>query len=180
MNEVLYHYTTGSLFRRMLHKGAIEPDRSEANNLKEVPSITFSSHPTWEATRFRVGKLPDGQLVMMSKKLLQKFDGGVYRIVVPASIAILDWKGMKNSLGMSQACIKGIYDFAIMVGARTRHWYATTERVSEDCWITVEKLNDADEWVELTAEEIPEPLDDSSPMVILPEEEAGLISVPIV
>jgi hypothetical protein len=155
--EVVYHYTTGNIFKRILFQGAIEPDRTEPQNLNETPTVTFSSHPEWEPTRFRVGKLPTGQLVMMNKKLLNEFDAGLIRIVVPGSICPLDWHDMREKTGMSQAAKKGIYDFAIQVGARTSHWFATTERVPEDQWITVEKMTAEGVWVELPTDEIPEP-----------------------
>jgi hypothetical protein len=155
--EVLYHYTTGNIFRKILHQGAIEPDRTEPKNENEVPTVTFSSNPVWERTRFRVGKLPDGQLIMMSQQLLKEFDGGVFRILVPGELAPLTWHDMKDTCGISKEAMKGIYDFALQVGAKTSQWFATTERVPEDVWINVEKLNDTGEWVELAEDEIPEP-----------------------
>lgn len=165
--DVLYHYTTGNVFRRILGQGAIEPDRTEPQNEKEVPTVTFSSNPVWENTRYRVGKLPDGQLVMMNKDLLRQFDGGLYRIVVSKDIAPLDWHAMKDQCGMSRQAIKGVYDFAIEVGARTSQWFATLQSVPEESWLMVQKLNDANEWVDLTDEEIPKPSADDSPMVDL-------------
>jgi hypothetical protein len=76
---------------------------------------------------------------------------------------------MKEQCGMSQATKKGIYDFAVEVGARTSEWYATTETVPEDVWITVEKLNAEDQWVELLDDEIPDdPQIDDSPVVDIP------------
>ena len=163
--EVLYHYTTGNVFKRILFQGAIEPDRTEPENEREIPTVTFSAHPEWERTRFRVGRLPDGRLIMMNQALLKQFDGGLIRIVVPGSIAPIDWKEMKDNYGMSREAIKGIYDFAIQVGARTSHWFATTERVTEDQWINVEKMDAEGKWVELPADEIPEPEDSQTPFV---------------
>jgi len=161
---VVYHYTTGNVFKRILFQGAIEPDSTEPQNPKEIPTVTFSSNPEWERTRFRVGRLPDGQLVMMNQALLKEFDGGLIRIVVPGSIAPMDWKEMKEKCGMSREAIKGIYDFAISVGARTSHWFATTERVPEEQWINVEKMTDDGTWVELPADEIPEPCETQDPI----------------
>lgn len=163
--EVVYHYTTGNIFRRILHQGAIEPDKTEPQNEKEIATVTFSTHPEWERTRFRVGRLPDGQLILMNQKLLKEFDGGLFRIVVPASVAPLDWKAMKDKSKMSYDAIQGIYNFAISVGARTAHWYSTFERVPEEQWITVEKMNEEGVWVELLDDEIPEPSADDSPVV---------------
>lgn len=176
--DVLYHYTTGTVFSRILKQGAILPDRCEPDNEKETGTVTFSANPVWERSRFRVGRLPDGQLIMMSKDLLKKFDGGLFRIVVPKSVAPLDWHAMKDQCGMSKYATKGIYDFAIEVGARTRDWYATTEVVGEDKWITVERLDENENWVELATDEIPteaqtEEID--SPVVHLPAEAASLI-----
>jgi hypothetical protein len=168
--DVIYHYTTGNVFSRILKQGAINPDRSEPNNHKEVPTVTFSTDPVWERTRFRVGRLPDGQLIMMSKDLLKKFDGGLFRIIVPKSIAPLDWFDMKEQCGMSKEALKGIYDFAIEVGARPSHWFSTTEAVPEDTWITVEKLDEDDNWKELQDDEIPETDEVESPVIDLPSQ----------
>jgi len=171
MAKELYHYTSGNVFKRILKQGSILPDRNEPDNEKEVPSVTFSSNPEWERTRFRVGRMPDGQLVMMSQKLLQKFDGGLIRIVVPAEIAPLTWHEMKEKCNLSSATIKGIYDFAISVGARTSQWFGTTEEVPEDIWIAVQKLDENNEWVDLPEDEIPDVESeeiDASPVVDLP------------
>lgn len=155
--EILYHYTTGNILKRILYQGAIEPDRTEPNNESEIPTVTFSSHPQWEPTRFRVGKLKDGQLIVMGPALLMEHDGGLIRIVVPKSLIPLTWHDMKDSCGISKEATKGIYDFAIKVGARTSHWFATTERVTEDVWINVEKMTPEGVWIELPEDEIPEP-----------------------
>lgn len=164
--EVLYHYTSGSVFQRILFQEAIEPDRTEPNNEKEIPTVTFSADPEWEKTRYRIGRMPDGQLVMLSKDLLKQFDGGLYRIVVPKSVAPLDWFAMKEQLNLSKQAKQGIYDFAISVGARIKNWYATTKAVPESEWITVEKLNDENQWIELSVDEIPEPNGEPLPPVV--------------
>jgi hypothetical protein len=178
-SNVVFHYTTGNVFKKILKQGAILPDRSEPDNEKETPTVTFSTHPVWEKTRFRVGRMPDGQLVMLSQALLKKFDGGLVRIVVPAEIAPLTWHDMKDECGMSSSAIKGIYDFAISVGARTSHWFATTKPVPEDIWITVEKMDENDAWVEMPEDEIPNVDDevDTSPVVEIPHDaEAPVVS----
>jgi hypothetical protein len=181
MDKVLYHYTTSNVFKKILKQGAILPDRSEPDNEKETPTVTFSSHPVWEKTRFRVGKMPDGQLVMLSQNLLKKFDGGLIRITVPAEIAPMDWHTMKEECGMSYAATKGIYDFAISVGARTSHWFATKEAVPEDVWLNVEKMDENDNWVELPDDEIPnvEEIEvDESPVVVIPADVESLEPAP--
>jgi hypothetical protein len=79
---------------------------------------------------------------------------------------------MRDSCGMAQPAIKGIYDFAISVGARTSEWFFTTEAVPEDAWITVEKMLEDETWVELPESEIPDPDTievDASPVVPVPE-----------
>jgi hypothetical protein len=163
--DVLYHYTTGNIFRLILKQKAIIPNKTEPDNPTEIPTVTFSTNPVWERTRYRVGKMPDGQLVLMNQKLLKEFDNGLIRIVVPKSVAPLDWKATKDQCGMSREAIQGIYNFAIEVGARTNEWFVTTEPVPEDVWITVEKMNDQDEWVELPDDEIPEPVEELAPVV---------------
>jgi hypothetical protein len=170
--NILYHYTTGNVFKKILKQGAILPDKNEPDNEKEVATVTFSSNPVWEETRFRVGRLPDGQLIMLSKKLLQKFDGGLIRIIVPADVAPLNWHAMKETCNISSAAAKGIYDFALNVGARTSQWFGTTETVPEDVWINVEKLNENNNWVEMSEDEIPDPDTieiDPSPVIDVPE-----------
>lgn len=151
---VVYHYTTGNLLKKILQQKAILPDKSNPENNKEIPTVVFSSNPVWENTRFRVGKLPDGQIIMMSKPLLQKFDGGCFRIIVPKSVTSLDWHGMKDYCFMDSSTIKAIYNFAISVKARTSEWFATPNVISEDVWIDVQKLDENENWIELPLEEI--------------------------
>jgi hypothetical protein len=151
---LLWHYTTGDVFKRILDQGAIEPDKTEPHNPKEIPTVTFSSDQDWERTRYRVGRLPEGQLVLMGKDSLVKNCGGLYRIGVTQETAPMDWHTMKDKTGLSGHAIQAIYDFAIQVGARTRNWYSTFQRVPEDQWVTVEKLQDG-QWLELTEEDIP-------------------------
>jgi hypothetical protein len=169
--DVIFHYTTGNVFKKILKQGAILPDKNEPDNQKEVASVTFSSHPEWEKTRFRVGRMPDGQLIMLSKNLLQKFDGGLIRIVVPAETAPLTWHEMKDVCNISGAAVKGIYDFALSVGARTSHWFATLDPVPEEVWINVEKLDEEGKWIDLPEDEIPDvnAEDDDSPVIDVPE-----------
>jgi hypothetical protein len=171
MDKILYHYTTGNIFRRILKQKAILPDLNEPDNEKETPTVMFSTDPIWEKSRFRVGRMPDGQLIMLSQKLLKKFDGGLIRIVVPAEIAPLTWHDIKEKCGMSSIAIKSIYDFALSVGARTSHWFGTTKEVSEDVWITVEKMDENDNWIEMSEDEIPDVDNieiDDSPVVEIP------------
>ena len=171
MDKVLYFYTTGNVFKKILKQGAILPDRNEPDNEKETPTVMFSTNPIWEKSRFRVGRMPDGQLIMMSQTLLKKFDGGLIRIIVPADIAPLTWFDIKDQCGMSSTAIKGIYDFAISVGARSSEWFATTKEVPEALWINVEKIDENDCWIEMPENEIPDVDEveiDASPVVDIP------------
>jgi hypothetical protein len=165
---LIWHYTTFDVFKRILKHAAIIPDRSEPNNETEIPTVTFSAHPHWEPTRYRIGRLPTGQVIMMNKALLKQFCGGLVRIGVLPEVAQMSWHDMKDEVGMSKAAMKGIYDFAISVGARTRHWWGTFESVPENKWITVQKL-EGEEWVELN--EIPN-LDD-----VNLDEPVGLVDI---
>jgi len=154
----LYHYTTFDTFKRMLKQGEIKPDRSEPENQNEIPTVTFSSHPEWEPTRYRVGKLPNGQMIMMNRLLLEKFCGGIVRIVVKSETAPMSWYEMKDEVGLSQSVKKGLYDFALHVGARTSHWFGTFKSVPESDWVNVQIFK-GDQWTDLAPEEIPS-LDD--------------------
>ena len=73
--DLIYHYTTLDIFKRILKQGFILPDRNEPQNKTEIPTVTFSADQEWEQTRFRVGRLPNGQMVLLSKPLLQHFCG---------------------------------------------------------------------------------------------------------
>ena len=55
--DLIYHYTTLDIFKRILKQGAILPDRNEPQNETEIPTVTFSADQEWEQTRFRVGRL---------------------------------------------------------------------------------------------------------------------------
>jgi len=157
--EVLYHYTTGTVLPKLLFQEAILPDRCEPANEKEIPTVTFSADPIWEKSRFRVGKMKDGKVILMSMMLLKKYDGGLIRIVVPKSIAPMDWADMKDKCNISREALKGIYEFALDVGARTRDWYGTTEVVPLADWISIQKMNDIGQWLDIPEDELPTPSD---------------------
>lgn len=152
--ELLWHYTTLDIFKRILKQGAILPDRTEPNNENEIATVTFSSNQEWEGTRYRVGRLPDGRLVMMNRTLLQHFCGLV-RIGVQPEVAPMDWHMMKDKAGLSKQAQKAIYDFAIGVGARTSHWHGTFSPVTEDQWVIVQNFNDNDGWVDMIRNQYP-------------------------
>jgi hypothetical protein len=164
MNEapnLIYHYTTFDTFRQILEQKAILPDKTEPDNPTEIPTVTFSADQDWERTRYRIGKLANGQLMVMDKELLNHNCGGLIRIGVNPEIAPMDWHEMKDKTGLSRQATKGIYDFAIFVGARTRDWYATFEPVPEEQWITVQKWTAEETWVDLDTSLETEVLDPS-------------------
>ena len=152
--DLIYHYTTFDIFKRLLKQQAILPDRSETQNEKEIPTVTFSAHPEWEPTRYRVGRLPNGQVILLNKMLLQQFCGGLIRIGVKPEVAPMNWYTMKDRVGMSSAAMKGIYDFAISVGARTSHWFGTFEDVPDDLWVSVQILKN-DQWRDIEDSDLP-------------------------
>src|ERR1039458_9484762 len=93
---MIYHYTSFDIFKRILKQGSILPDRNEPQNEKELPTVTFSAHPFWEPTRYRVGRFPNGQVVMLNKSLLEQFCGGLVRIAVEPVVAPMDWHAMRS------------------------------------------------------------------------------------
>jgi hypothetical protein len=157
--QLIWHYTTGDVFKRILKQGAILPDKSEPDNPKERPTVTFSTNQDWERTRYRVGRLPDGQLVMMGKKLLNQFCGGLIRIGVHPNLAPMDWHEMKDRVGLSRNALKGIYEFALNVGARTSQWFSTFLPIPEDQWLSVQKYTTEGTWIDLPEDEIPDVTD---------------------
>lgn len=157
MEPVLYYYTSGTILNRILKQKAILPDRSEPQNSKEIPTVVLSSNPVWEKTKYRVGETSQGKLIMMNKKLLQTFDGGLYRITIPKEIGKMDWHTMKDICHLSGPCIKSIYNFSISVGARTSQWFGTTESIPEETWISIERLDDKDQWISMAQDDMPNP-----------------------
>lgn len=152
--DLIYHYTSFDIFKRLLKQQAILPDRSEPQNEKEIPTVTFSKNQEWEATRYRVGRFPNGQIIMMNRPLLERFCGGLVRIGVKPELAPMDWHDMKDRVGLSKGAINGIYDFAIRVGARTSHWYGTFDQIPEAQWIVVQLFKEG-QWQDIQDDEIP-------------------------
>jgi hypothetical protein len=148
----VFHYITGDLLKEILDANTLTPTRTEPQNENEIPSITFSKDPDWEKTRCRVAQLPDGNYVLLTRDLLEKHCHGLFRIVVPAEIAPLDWKGIKEELGMSKSAIQAVYDLHVQMGARTSDWSATTKPVPVEQWTSVEHFRDG-KWQSMPTEE---------------------------
>ncbi len=151
-----FHERTTSL---ALKQGAIVPDRTEPQNENEKPTVTFSRHQDWEPTRYRIGRLPNGQLVMMNKMLLHSFCGGLVRIGVNPNVAPMDWHTMRDEIGLSKHARKAIYNFAISVKARTSHWFGSYVPVPKAAWVCIQRFQN-DQWVDLENYEIPTAFDD--------------------
>jgi hypothetical protein len=144
----LYHYTTGDALVSILQESVLTPTTIEPGNLNEVPTVIFSANPVWEKSRFRSGITKDGHIVIMDRDMMIEHCQGIFRIVVPADAAPLDWYGIKEHAKLSQKTIDSLYELHVRVGAKTSEWFASTSPVTQETWIDVQTWKD-DQWVSL-------------------------------
>src|ERR1035441_4096701 len=106
--NLVYHYTCGDAMASILRDAALIPTKVEPGNLKEIPTVIFSSNPIWEKTRYKTGLLPDGTETILGKDQMNLYCAGLYRIAVDASLAPLDWREIKEQCGLSKETIAAL------------------------------------------------------------------------
>jgi hypothetical protein len=146
--NLVYHYTCGDAFGPILQDAALLPTKIEPGNLKEIPTVIFSSNPIWEKSRYKTALLPDGSYSILGKEGMNQYCAGLYRIAVDASTAPLDWHDIKEKCGLSKETIAALYGFHLSVGAKTSEWFGTVETVPQSAWLGIDVYEEGN-WISL-------------------------------
>jgi hypothetical protein len=135
--NVVYHYTTGQNFHRIVGMGAILP-AVDYVPLGEKPIVWFSYDPLWEPTACKSLRDNSGSIIHLDREGTAQHGGGLVRIGVHPRTAPHDWHTLKELSGMSSKIARALYRTAIEKGSRPGNWRGTFDPVPRSNWTSVD------------------------------------------
>lgn len=145
IEEIVWHYTTGELFRLIVESGELRPATTYVPE-NERPIVWFSSNKNWEQTANKALRNNDGTVRSLDRDEMAALGGGLVRIGVHPETAPHDWHALKELSRMSSKMAQGLYKSAIRKGSRPGEWRGTFEPVPREKWTAVEVYQN-NEWV---------------------------------
>lgn len=148
-----FHYTVGLKLQPILDAGELRPSNAGAPN--ERPLLWFSLHPRWEPTATKLVVTPQG---VRRLTLSQQRDqlGGCLRFELSPSVVplLLPWADACRAAGTSRDERRALERVGKRRGGDPKQWYAHVASVSlADCK-SVERMDDAEQWVPLELERV--------------------------
>lgn len=146
--RLVYHYTVGGNFTKILASGVILPADIGVQP-PERPIVWFSTNPIWENTVIKGIPVVGGGYVNMGWAELNHFGIPLIRIGVARETAPLRWRDLREQSLMPSEIASGLVRAAKMEFAQPGEWRGTFEPVPAEKWLSVETYNvQAMRWVE--------------------------------
>src|SRR5262245_38170328 len=145
--RLLWHYTTGVTFQRILQDSSIRPATTGAPQ-GERPAVWFSRNKTWEPTASRVFSFPDGALRRATTEEMLRHGQGLIRIGVRRETAPHNWDEFVRLSGASERTIRGLKAAAKECGSNYKDWFVSFDPVPREEWVVVEDMRGS-AWVAL-------------------------------
>jgi hypothetical protein len=143
--SLLWHYTFGHNFQRILADKTIKP--STAYAVKEArPVVWFSRNQIWEAAATKGLVTDDGTVMNLTMDELRDQGGGLYRIGVAQETAPHNWDDFVRLSGSSREIVAELRRIAKIRNSSLKDWFASFEPVDQSKWLAVEVLHNH-EWV---------------------------------
>jgi hypothetical protein len=134
---LVWHYAKGFHEPRIMSDGIIRPASLYVPE-NEKPIVWFSTNQRWE----RMVSAVDGSLM---EKLVELY-GGLVRIGVEETTALLHWEQLKQLSGMNTRTARLLEKRARRILAQPREWRGTFDAVPASLWRSVEDWKDGS-WV---------------------------------
>jgi hypothetical protein len=141
MNPMLWHYTYGIAFRKIIADGKLKTT-SLGVDPGERPALWFSSNQLWERTAHK------GGCVGMADTHRQY--GGLYRFGVDPANAPHGWEAHVSGSGVTGRTAARLAAAGESVGANPAEWFVSYDPVGRDKWVQVERWTGA-AWVRADA-----------------------------
>lgn len=139
-SRLVYHYTVGGNFKRILASGVILP--ATAGVLPpERPIVWFSTNPLWENTVVKGIPVVGGGYVDMGWAELNRYGIPLIRIGVALETAPLRWRDLREESHMRSAIASALVRVAKRSFAQPGEWRGTFDPVPAKKWVTVETYN---------------------------------------
>ena len=143
--SLLWHYTFGHNFQRILADQTIKP--STAYAVKEArPVVWFSRNQIWEAAATKGLVTDDGTVQNFTMEELREHGGGLYRFGVAPESAPHNWDDFERLSGSSREVIAELRRIAKIRNSSRKDWFASFEPVDQSKWLAVEVM-DNHKWV---------------------------------
>lgn len=138
--KLVYHYTIGGNFKRILASGVILP--ATAGVLPpERPIVWFSTNSFWQNSVVKGIPVAGGRYVDMGWAELNRYEIPPIRIGVALETAPLRWRDLREQSLMPAAIASGLVRAAKKQYAQSGEWRGTFEAVPAEKWVSVEKYN---------------------------------------
>ncbi len=134
---LLWHYTIGHFFQRILNEKTIRPSSTYIEPAK-FPVVWFSRNPVWEPAAMRSLITDDGSVQPLTMEELGQHAGGLYRIGVAKATAPHSWDDFVRLSGLSRDSISRLRRSAKARGANLKDWFASFEPIEASQWQIVE------------------------------------------
>lgn len=145
---MLYHYTTGHNFVKIIQSHALLP-MPLGNELEgEKVAVWFSSNDYWEPTAQKAIKntvMDEWHLLGM--KGTAKLGGGLFRFKVSRENSkIMGFNDFARTSNLPERFISGLKKEGRKQGGRYYQWFASYDPVASEDWLGIETWKD-DKWV---------------------------------
>jgi hypothetical protein len=143
--SLLWHYTFGHLFQKIVADQAIVPSAAYTHR-KATPVVWFSRNQVWESAALKSLTTDDGQVQALTLEEFRQHGGGLYRIGVERGTAPNNWDAFVQKSEVSRDTVLELRHLAKGKGASLKDWFASFEPVPQSKWLAVEIL-DNHQWI---------------------------------
>jgi hypothetical protein len=139
--ELVWHYTTGINFIRIVESGYLKPATAGVP-VYEKPAVWFSRNQFWEETANK-GGTENGRRRTLSREETRQCGLGLVRFGVTREAAPHDWAEFKARSGIIRSHARGLVASARAAGADPNDWFVSFEPVPRDQWAAIDVWDEA-------------------------------------
>jgi len=149
-NEIVWHYTTGENFIKIVEDGFLKPTSIGIKG-KEKPILWFSSHPYFEPTACKA-KIINGSIQRLTMKETFIAGGGLVRLGMPLS-SLTRWPQLHRDALMPRKIARILERSGKEQGAKPSQWYGLIDIPLDigEC-VSIQAINGDVQWVEVLNE----------------------------
>lgn len=146
--EIVWHYTTGALFMKIVESGFLLPT-SVGVQAPELPVLWFSKHPVFEPTA-RKAVLENGKIRVLSVRETFERGGGLVRFGVKPE-GLYQATALRAAAKIPRRTWKALESIAHRQGSNSQNWWGTTEALPIDS-IVIEVMDEDMTWKRVQGE----------------------------
>lgn len=143
--DLIYHYTSGSHFPKIIESGVLKVSDWERRNNIEPPALWLSTNPEWEPTATKL--IHEAGQTRQLSKAEQHLRFGLYRFVLEFRKSTLcSWRKYRFVSNTTDSVYRAMTEHGIRIGANPNEWFASFKNIALDECISCEKF-DGESWL---------------------------------